>query len=56
MRPPVDWLLDGEPFVEYRTRLDLLEQSSEDAPVRAAREAMLADPRVIARLTTVAPA
>jgi len=54
MRPPVDWLLDGEPFVEYRTRLDLLGQSSEDAPTRAAREAMLADPRVMALLEDVA--
>jgi len=54
MRPPVDWLLDGEPFVEYRTRLDLLGQSSADARVRAARQAMLADPRVVALLHDLA--
>lgn len=47
METPVDWLLDGEPFVEYRTRLDLLGQSGEDALVRCARESMLADPRVV---------
>ena len=23
----INWLLDGEPWVEYRTRLDLLDQS-----------------------------
>ncbi len=37
----MDWLLSGPPWVEYRTRVDLLEQA-EDAPeVRRAREAML---------------
>lgn len=46
MEIPVDWLLEGEPFIEYRTRLDLLGQSEQDAEVRAAREKMLADPRV----------
>ncbi|MFA6001076.1 MAG: hypothetical protein WC828_03070 [Thermoleophilia bacterium] len=44
---PVDWLLEGEPFVEYRTRLDLLAQSGSDKAVRAARQAMLNDPRVV---------
>ena len=24
MQAPVDWLLEGEAWVEYRTRLDLL--------------------------------
>jgi hypothetical protein len=43
---PVDWLLEGEPFVEYRTRLDLLAQSEDDEAVRAARRGMLADLRV----------
>ena len=45
---PVDWLLAGEPFVEYRTRRDLLDQPETDESVRAARTAMLTDPRVIA--------
>lgn len=26
MNPPIDWLLEGEPWVEYRTRRDLLGQ------------------------------
>lgn len=43
-----DWLLNGPPWVEYRTRVDLLGQP-EDAPeVRKAREAMLVHPQVIA--------
>ena len=24
MHAPIDWLLEGEPWIEYRTRLDLL--------------------------------
>ena len=44
--PPVDWLLEGEPFVEYRSRIDLLGQREDHEDVRAARSAMLADPRV----------
>jgi hypothetical protein len=54
MRPPVNWLLEGEPFVEYRTRLDLLRQPSNDAPVRVVREAMLADPRLAVLLDELA--
>lgn len=46
MEAPIAWLLDGEPFTEYRTRLDLLGQPEEHASVREAREGMLADPRV----------
>jgi hypothetical protein len=42
----VDWLLRGPPWVEYRTRVDLLDQP-EDAPeVKRAREAMLIHPQV----------
>ncbi len=47
MEAPIDWLLEGEPFVEYRTRLDLLGQAEEEATVRSARSSMLADPRLI---------
>jgi hypothetical protein len=46
MTAPIDWLLEGEPWIAYRTRLDLLGQSGEDTQVRSAREAVLADPRV----------
>ena len=43
---PLDWLLAAEPFVEYRTRLDLLDQEPSERPVQEARRTMLADPRV----------
>jgi hypothetical protein len=51
---PIDWLLAGPPWVEYRTRLDLLGQSGQDAQVAAARKRMVGDPQVqnlIAELT-----
>ena len=42
----IDWLLSGPSWTEYRTRVDLLDQS-EDAPkVRRARRAMLEHPRI----------
>jgi hypothetical protein len=44
---PIEWLLAGEPFVQYRTRLDLLVASEADAAVRSARRGMLADSRVV---------
>jgi hypothetical protein len=40
------WLLSGQPWVQYRTRLDLLSQSESEAEVRAARQAMMAEPLV----------
>ena len=46
----IEWLLQGEPWVEYRTRLDLLEQSESDSPVISARGRMLSDPKVKALL------
>ncbi|MGE5530290.1 MAG: hypothetical protein ACM3X6_14280 [Patescibacteria group bacterium] len=46
MHAPVDWLLAGEPFISYRTRLDLLGQDRDDPGVVSARAAMLSDPRV----------
>jgi hypothetical protein len=46
VEPPIDWLLEGEPFVEYRTRRDLLGQTEEDPSVRSARASMLAEPRL----------
>jgi hypothetical protein len=44
MNIPVDWLLEGEPWIQYRTRLDLLGQSLQDPQVMSARQAMLAHP------------
>ncbi len=40
------WLLEGPAWVRYRTRIDLLGQTERAAEVRAARQAMLADPQV----------
>lgn len=40
------WLLEGPPWVQYRTRVDLLHQPEDDLQVRAVRQAMLAHPQV----------
>jgi len=42
----IDWLLQGEPWVQYRTRVELLDQPETDPQVIAARKAMLADPKI----------
>ncbi|MBN1451292.1 MAG: hypothetical protein JW963_09775 [Anaerolineales bacterium] len=49
-----DWLLEGPPWVQYRTRIDLLGQAETDQEVIAARKAMLADPQVQALLKELA--
>ncbi len=46
MKLPIDWLLEGEPWVEYRTRRDLLEQSEKDPHVKLARASMLENAQV----------
>ncbi len=46
MEIPVEWLLEGGSFIEYRTRVDLLGQSDDDPLVASARMAMLVDPGV----------
>jgi len=45
---PIDWLLEGEAYIEYRTRLDLMRQSEENPQVKEARQKMLSDPKVLA--------
>jgi hypothetical protein len=45
-KDPIEWLLEGQTWIEYRTRLDLLGQAEGDPEVKAAREAMLAEARV----------
>ena len=45
-RVPVDWLLEGDAWVEYRVRRDLLGQSENEPEAASARGAMLADTRV----------
>ena len=44
--PPVDWLMEGEPWIEYRTRRDLLGHPESAPEVTEARRRMLADARV----------
>ena len=54
MQPPIQWLLEGEPWVAYRTRVDLLGQAESDPQVSACRQAMLASPPVQALLAELA--
>lgn len=42
----IEWLMQGEPWIAYRTRLDLLGQPETDSQVMAARKAMLSDPKI----------
>ena len=46
MNAPIEWLLAGEPWIEYRTRLDLLGKSENDPNVKAAHKLMLADSHI----------
>ena len=46
MNLPIDWLLEGELYIAYRTRLDLLGQPEDDPSVQAARQGMLVDPNI----------
>ena len=46
MEEIIRWLLEGEPWVEYRTRVDLLEQSEDEAMVIRARKEMIGHPKV----------
>jgi hypothetical protein len=42
----IKWLLEGEPWVEYRTRVDLLEQFENDPEVIRARKEMINHPKI----------
>jgi len=46
MNAPINWLLEGESWIEYRTRRDLLGQPESDPVVIAARESMIMDEKV----------
>jgi hypothetical protein len=46
MNAPLEWLLGGEPWIRYRTRLDLMGQTEKDSEVKAARKAMVSDDQV----------
>ena len=41
---PLPWLLDGNPWTRYRTLVELLHLSADDAEVLAARQAMMQHP------------
>ena len=47
----IEWLLEGPPWVQYRTRLDLLGQAENNSEVVHTRRAMLAHPQVQALLS-----
>ena len=49
-----DWLLQGPPWVQYRTRVDLLKQPENDPQVSAVRRTMVAHPDVQSLLTKLA--
>ncbi len=46
MNVPIEWLLEGEPWIEYRARRDLMSQPENSPEVKSARDSMLADPQV----------
>ena len=49
-----EWLLQGPPWVQYRTRLDLLGQSEDCPQVSIARQGLIAQPRVQSLIAEVA--
>jgi hypothetical protein len=54
MNEAVSWLLDGPPWVQYRTLVDLLGKPEGDAQVIMAREAMLVHPQIQALVAELA--
>jgi hypothetical protein len=42
----IKWLLEGEPWIEYRTRVDLLEQSESELEVIDAKKKMINHPLI----------
>jgi hypothetical protein len=51
---PIEWLIEGEPWIEYRTRIDLLDQPEDSPEVRSSHQAMLEDPKIIRLLDELA--
>ena len=47
----LQWLLEGEPWVEYRTRLDLLHEALDSKSVSAAYDGVFQDPRMMSLLS-----
>jgi hypothetical protein len=54
MDKSIAWLLASQPWVQYRTRLDLLDQPEDDPQVLVARRAMLTHPQVQSLLAELA--
>jgi len=46
MKEIIEWLLKGEPFVEYRTRIDLLGQLENESEVMHAKKEMINHPKI----------
>lgn len=46
MNDTINWLLNSEPWIEYRTRLDLLGQSEQDQSVRNAMHRIISHPQI----------
>jgi hypothetical protein len=46
MKGTIEWLLEGEPFIEYRTRVDLLGQSEKEPEMIRARKEMIVQPKL----------
>ena len=45
-KPPFDWLLSSDPWTEYRTRLDLLDQLPDAPEVQSSAKRMKEHPRI----------
>jgi hypothetical protein len=54
MNQPIDWLLKSRPWVEYRTRVDLLHQAENEPAVIASRRAFVEHDRVRGLLEALA--
>jgi len=54
MNKAVNWLLEGPPWVQYRTRIDLLRQDENEPEVIAAKRAMLTSPAIKALISELA--
>lgn len=54
MNELTEWLLTGPPWVQYRTRVDLLSDPEDGPEVLAARQAMLAHPQIQRLLSELA--
>lgn len=50
MNAPIEWLVAGDPWIAYRTQVDLLGRPEDDPQVKSSRQAMLAEPKIQALL------